>query len=31
MAQHELDQTARSLIADGKGILAEDEVASNRT
>ena len=31
MAQHELDQTARSLIADGKGILAADETVSTIT
>ena len=31
MAQHELDQTTRSLIADGKGILAADETVSTIT
>jgi plasmid stabilization system protein ParE len=31
MGRQELEQTARELIAEGKGILAADEVASNRT
>jgi fructose-bisphosphate aldolase class I len=31
MAQHELDQTARALIAEGKGILAADETVSTIT
>ena len=31
MAQHELDQTASLLVADGKGILAADETVSTIT
>jgi len=31
MAQHELDQTARALIAEGKGILAADETVPTLT
>jgi fructose-bisphosphate aldolase class I len=31
MAQHELNQTARALIAEGKGILAADETVSTIT
>jgi fructose-bisphosphate aldolase class I len=31
MAQHELNQTARKLIAEGKGILAADETVSTIT
>ena len=31
MTQHELDKTARALIADGKGILAADETVSTIT
>ena len=31
MAQYELDQTARALIADGKGILAADETVPTIT
>ena len=31
MAQQELEQTARQLIAEGKGILAADETVSTIT
>ena len=31
MAQHELEQTARELIAEGKGILAADETVPTLT
>ena len=31
MAQHELEQTARALIAEGKGILAADETVPTIT